>query len=35
MIKNSGGKFDHCLASLKITQILLHQSYELKKEDLL
>ena len=35
MIKDFGGKFDDYSISPKIRQILLHQGYELKKEDLL
>ena len=35
IIKDSGGKLDHNSISPKIRQILLHWSYELKKEDLL
>ena len=35
MIKDSGGKFGDYSISPKISQILLHRGYELKKEDLL
>ena len=35
MIKDSSGEFDDYLISPKVRQILLHQGYELKIEDLL